>query len=196
VVGELIDDFFNPYPSIDEASINTYFYPNYSQNNIQNGNLQANLQALAQIKTNYTDKKRSLEIPKLNLIAPIIFPKNTDLASLTKELDNGVIYYPGSVYPGEKGEIVILGHSAPPGWPKIKYDWVFSQLDKLEPGDVIFLDLNNKQYTYRVKQKAIVKKGQEAFADSLSADKNTLILISCWPPGKELQRIAVLAELD
>jgi LPXTG-site transpeptidase (sortase) family protein len=90
---------------------------------------------------------------------------------------------------------VILGHSAPSGWPKIKHDWVFTDLDKLAPGDTIFIDLNNKQYTYAVKQKTIIKRGEEAPQDGLSADTNVLTLISCWPPGKDYQRIAVQAVL-
>ncbi len=113
-----------------------------------------------------------------------------------KDLDAGVVYYPGSVYPGQQGQIVILGHSAPVGWPKIKHDWVFTDLDKLMPGDTILIDLNNKQYVYTVKQKIIIKKGQEIPAEDLTGQNNMLVLISCWPPGKDYQRIAVTAELQ
>jgi len=112
-----------------------------------------------------------------------------------KDLDSGVVYYPGSVYPGQTGQIVILGHSAPPGWPKIKHDWVFTDLDKLVPGDTILIDVNNKQYTYTVKKKTIIKRGAEVPSDGLNADNNVLTLISCWPPGKDYQRIAVVSEL-
>jgi sortase A len=110
-----------------------------------------------------------------------------------KDLDKGVIYYPGSVYPGQVGQIIILGHSAPVGWPKIKHDWVFSNLEKLEIGDSIMIDLNNKQYTYIVKKKAIIAAGADVPA--YNSDINVLTLISCWPPGKDYQRIAVQAEL-
>jgi len=187
-VSGLVSDFFNPYPSIGATTIDAYFYPNHSQNI-------ATPQIIENIKTSYTDKQNTLEIPKISISVPIIFADSTDKDALAKDLDLGTVYYPGSVYPGQVGQIVILGHSAPPGWPAIKYDWVFTDLDKLAPGDTISIDLNNKQYTYIVKQKTIIKRGADVPTDNLLADKNVLTLISCWPPGKDYQRIAVQAVL-
>lgn len=185
-VGEMIGDFFNPYPAIAAPPIQPYFYPNYSQ---QAG------QTLKQVKTTYTDKQNTLEIPKISASIPIIFSKSADEASLAKDLKLGVAYYPGSVYPGQIGQIVILGHSAPPNWRQTYQHWEFSKLNELIPGDAIFIDLNNKQYTYIVKKKTIIPKGGSIPVDGLSADNNILTLISCWPPGKNKQRIIVQAEL-
>ena len=187
VIG-LVSDFFNPYPSIDATTIDAYFYPNHS----------LSTKVTEEIKpavTNYTDKQNTLEIPKISISVPIIFSTSTDKTAIAKDLDSGVVYYPNSVYPGQQGQIIILGHSAPLGWPKIKHDWVFSDLDKLQIGDSIMIDLNNKQYTYTVKQKTIIKRGAEVPADSAAIDSNVLTLISCWPPGKDYQRITVQAEL-
>lgn len=193
-VSGLASDFFNPYPSIDASAMNAYFYPNHSQNAtaVQTA---AAVQSVKGVKTNYTDKQDILEIPKISISVPIIFATSTDKTSLAEDLDLGVVYYPGSVYPGQAGQIVILGHSAPPGWPTIKHDWVFTDLDKLAPGDTISIDLNNKQYTYIVKQKTIIKRGADIPTDISSANNNVLTLISCWPPGKDYQRITVEAEL-
>ena len=187
-VSGLVSDFFNPYPSIDANAITPYFYPNHSQ--------EMSVPVLREIKTNYTDKQNTLEIPKLSISVPIIFSDSADKDLLTKDLNKGVVFYPGSVYPGQQGQIIILGHSAPPGWPKIKYDWVFTNLDKLAAGDTISIDLNSKQYTYTVKQKTIIKRGADVPQDNLNADNNILTLISCWPPGKDYQRITVQAELE
>ena len=60
--------------------------------------------------------------------------------------------------PGENGQIVVLGHSAPPGWPHIKHDWVFKDISKLQTGDQIILYFNNKQYIYNVISKDIINK--------------------------------------
>jgi len=183
----LVSDFFNPYPSINASTMETYFYPNHSA---------AQAQPIAEtIKTNFTDKQNTLEIPKISISVPIIFSKSADKAVITKDLDLGTVYYPGSVYPGQAGQIVILGHSAPPGWPTVKHDWVFSDINKLEAGDEILIDLNSKQYTYIVKQKTIIKRGAEVPIDGLTENNNVLTLISCWPPGKDYQRITVQAEL-
>jgi LPXTG-site transpeptidase (sortase) family protein len=170
--------------------MNAYFYPNHSQDPA------AQSQPIKEVKTKYTDKQNTLEVAKISVSLPIIFSNSTDEKSLMKDLDAGVVYYPGSVYPGQTGQIIILGHSAPPGWPHIKHDWAFTDLDKLVPGDAILIDLNNKQYTYIVKQKNIIKRGAEVPTDNSIANNNVLTLVSCWPPGKDYQRIAVLAELQ
>jgi LPXTG-site transpeptidase (sortase) family protein len=190
----LASDFFNPYPSIDAATIDNYFYPNHSLP-MQSGQEVAGSPEIKNAKTIYTDKQNTLEIPKINITVPIIFAKSTDKASLMKDLNLGATYYPGSVYPGEVGQIVILGHSAPPGWPTIKHDWIFSNIEKLEIGDSVMIDLNNRQYTYIVKQKKIIQRGADIPHDNLNANNNILTLISCWPPGKDYQRITVEAEL-
>lgn len=190
-VSGLVSDFFNPYPSIDASTIDAYFYPNHSQSAPTGQNGPAPIVA----KTSYTDKQNTLEIPKISISAPIVFSTSDNKTALTKDLNSGVVYYPGSVYPGQVGQIIILGHSAPLGWPKIKYDWVFTDLEKLAPGDTILIDLNNKQYTYIVRQKTIIQRGADVPTDGLSAGNNVLTLISCWPPGKDYQRIAVQAEL-
>ena len=188
-VSGLISDFFNPYPSINASTMNAYFYPNQSQNN------KSAVKPIIEAKILYTEKQNTLEIPKISISVPIVFSTSTDKNSITRDLDLGVVYYPGSVYPGQTGQIVILGHSAPPGWPKIKHAWAFSELEKLTIGDTILIDLNNKQYTYIVKQKTIIERGSEVPASNLSESNNILTLISCWPPGKDYQRIAVEAEL-
>ena len=189
-MGGLISDFFNPYPSIDATSMNAYFYPNHSQTP------GVSTPAITNVKTDYTDKQNTLEVPKISISVPIVFATSTDKTALAKNLDQGVVYYPGSVYPGQTGQIVILGHSAPPGWPKIKHDWVFTDLNNLNVGDKIYIDLNNKQYSYTVKQKNIIDRGADVPTISAADSGNVLALISCWPPGKDYQRIAVMAELD
>jgi len=187
VIYSIADDFFNPYPSIGSEEINALFYPNQSHVNLDI--------EISAYKPTFTEKQKMLEIPKLDLQVPIIFPENSDKKTVTKTLDSGVVYYPGSVLPGKQGQIVILGHSAPRGWPKIKYDWAFNDLDKLSPGDSVFVDLNNQQYEYRVRETMIINRGAEVPESAVLAGNNTLILITCWPPGKDSKRMVVIAEL-
>ena len=142
-----------------------------------------------------SEKPNSISIPKIGIEAPIVFPENADEKKLIEELDNGVVHYPGSPFPGNNGQVVLLGHSAPLGWPKLRYDWVFSDLNKLEVGDEIFISFEKCQYQYRVSEKFFLDKGQEV-PESSGNYKSTLVLISCWPPGKNIRRIAVLSILD
>ncbi len=135
------------------------------------------------------EKLDSIEIPKIQITAPLVFIDSAEKSVFSAALDRGVVHYPDSALPGEKGQIIFLGHSAPPGWPKIKHDWVFSDLNDLVAGDEINLYFNNQQYTYRVQEKVILDKGEElpqAAADSL-------ILLTCWPPGADKRRMAVIA---
>ncbi len=180
----MVDGFLNPYPSIEAYSINPYLFSNFNGQKAEN---------MGEYDFTYTDKQNMLEIPKIGITAPIVFPKTTDVDLLGKELDSGVVFYPGSAYPGKTGQMVILGHSAPAGWPQIKYEWVFSKLNELEPKDSIIIHFNNRQYKYTVRKKTIIKKGADIPIDPSSINQNTLTLISCWPPGKNLQRIAVEA---
>jgi LPXTG-site transpeptidase (sortase) family protein len=110
-------------------------------------------------------------------------------------LDTGVVLYPDSVVPGDNGQTIILGHSAPVGWPKIKYDWVFSRLNELAEGDEIIVYFNNRKYTYIVSRKVFLERGEEISQEGLTNDENMLVLVSCWPPGKDLRRIAVEAKV-
>lgn len=138
----------------------------------------------------YSEKENILEIPKIGVLAPLIFVSSEK--EVSKSLERGVVHFPGSVLPGGTGQTIILGHSAPPGWPKIKYDWVFSRLNELEMGDEISLHFNHQKYTYSVTQKIFLERGEEI--PLLTNSGNMLVLISCWPPGKDLKRIAILAK--
>ncbi len=140
-----------------------------------------------------TDRENSIEIPKILVTAPLLLPASGGLTDLYHLLDNGVVHFPGSALPASAGQTIILGHSAPAGWPKIKYDWVFTRISELAEGDEIFVYFNHKKYVYRVTGQVFLERGEE-LPQILTNSENMLILISCWPPGKDLQRIAVLAK--
>ncbi|MDP2820676.1 MAG: sortase [bacterium] len=146
------------------------------------------------INYEYSAFQNILEIPNLEISAPIVFldEKNSDL--VYKSLDFGVVHFPDSKFPGQTGQTIILGHSAPIGWPKIKYDWIFSRINELEQGDKIFIHYNSKKFSYSVNRKIFLERGEEIPENGLTKNKNVLILISCWPPGKDLKRIAIEAQ--
>ncbi len=183
-ISGLAYDFFNPYQNSNLL---------VSANTIP---VQVPVTSATTQKTYpYSSKENSLEIPTLSLVTPLVIGESTDIPSLEKNLDKGVVYYPGSVLPAQTGQILVLGHSAPPNWPHIKHDWVFTNIEKLTVGDKIELYFNNHQYTYLVIQKDIVPRGQEVGSDTLTGKNNILTLVSCWPPGKDYKRIAVSAQL-
>jgi len=139
------------------------------------------------------EKEDSIEIPKIEIEAPLVLIEGSENKDFKEVLDRGVVLHPQSVLPGEKGKILILGHSAPPGWPKINYDWVFSRLNELEPGDQIYINFQKRRYSYNVSQKIFLEKGEE-IPKNLTNSLSMLYLISCWPPGRDFRRIAIEAE--
>ena len=147
-------------------------------------------------ESDYVGIEDSLIISKIEVSAPLIFSESSDTEDLEKLLNEGVVHFPDSVLPGENGQTVILGHSAPPNWPEINYDWVFSNLGGLEKGDEITVYFNHQKYAYFVKETTVLERGEEIPQKALTYFENMLVLVSCWPPGKDLQRIAVWAELE
>jgi len=128
-------------------------------------------------------EKDIIKIPKLNIEAPIVF-LDTNSTDFDKALKRGVLFYPNSAMPGEKGVSIILGHSAPPNWPKGTFESVFSNLGQLKNGALIRLRFNGKIYDYRVTGKYFLNKGEEISRLNIHKEKSVLILLSCWPPGK------------
>lgn len=140
-----------------------------------------------------SEKENTLEIPKLEISVPLIFSESAEVADLYKSLDRGAVYFPGSALPGESGQTIILGHSAPAGWPKIKHDWIFTRISELTEGDKIIVHFNERKYTYSVSDTLFLDRGEE-LPQTLTNSDNMLALISCWPPGSDIRRIAVMAD--
>lgn len=179
VVSELVSDFFK----LDKEKVNPEIViPN-------------NLPSQEEKKEEYYEKENKIEIPKIGIEAPLLLSTSSAETEIERLLAFGVVHFPDSVLPGESGQTIILGHSAPPGWPKIKYDWIFTELNNLTEGDEIYIFFNNKKYEYRVKRKVFLERGED-ISDPLTNNKNVLILISCWPPGKDIRRIAVEATIE
>jgi LPXTG-site transpeptidase (sortase) family protein len=138
-------------------------------------------------------RRDMLTIPKINITAPIITAQTDNAQVVHGLLDSGVVLYPGSTAFGQTGQTVLLGHSAPAGWPKINYDWVFSQLNELKKGDMVVVTYNYETRYYQVVRTRVVTP-QEGVPDP-TVTGNSLMLVSCWPPGKDLKRIAVEATI-
>ena len=132
-------------------------------------------------------------IPKIGATLPIIEAQSYDLSELHTELDSGVVLYPASALFGQVGQTVLLGHSAPDNWPNIKHDTAFSRIDELAAGDKIVVYYHDKVYTYQVTRSEIIPKGGDLSGSPPAG--HSLVLVSCWPPGRDQKRIAVEAVL-
>ncbi|MBQ6393944.1 sortase [Candidatus Saccharibacteria bacterium] len=137
-----------------------------------------------------------LLIPKLNIDVPVHFGISNDTATVMAAMNNGVAQFsiPGaSAMPGEIGNLAISGHSAGDIYSNNQYKFIFSGLERLENGDLIYIDYNGVRYTYKVVGKDTVDPS-DVQSLVLSTDKPMLTLITCWPLGVSTYRLLVRAE--
>lgn len=135
-----------------------------------------------------------LIIPKINVDVPIRFEVSLD--EVMAAMSNGVAHYRitgASAYPGEIGNFVITGHSAGDVYSSNPYKYIFSGLERLEDGDLIYVNYNSIRYTYRVVKKQIVDPSNVASL-VMETDKPLLTLVTCTPLGTSRNRLLVTAE--
>lgn len=133
-------------------------------------------------------------IQKIDVQAPILRPKSEKEKDILLALKEGVALHPSSSLPSQKGITIIQGHSSPHLYPlyRGKYNTVFTFLDRLERGDEIILYFNNNKYIYQVINKYIFLPQEELPEQK---EKSILFLVTCWPRGTDLKRMAIEAEL-
>ena len=135
-----------------------------------------------------------LIIPKLNIDVPVHF--GIQLDEVMSAMNNGVAHYRiagASAYPGEIGNLVITGHSAGDVYSSNPYKYIFSGLERLDDGDLIYVNYNSVRYTYRVIKKEVVEPTNVA-ALVVQTDKPLLTLVTCTPLGTSRYRLLVTAE--
>lgn len=132
-------------------------------------------------------------IDKISLDATIGHPTSQNIQTLDQFLNQGVVHYPGSGFL-EEGNIFLFGHSADRfqlvSNPALK---IFNGLYKLERGDLITLQADNKEYIYEVTSVALVN-ADTAFVD-FSKTGQTLTISTCNTFGKLQERWVVEATL-
>ena len=135
-----------------------------------------------------------LLIPKLNIDVPVHF--GISLAEVDGAMLNGVAHYRiagASAFPGEMGNLAITGHSAGDIYSSNPYKYIFSGLERLEDGDLIYVNYNSMRYTYRVFKKEVIEPTNVA-ALVIDTNKPILTLITCTPLGTSRYRLLVFAE--
>ena len=139
-----------------------------------------------------------LAISSLGLRAPIVFEPTTNEDRIYKGLEKGVVHYSTTPRPGQSGTSIIIGHSSAYSWYKGKYGQIFSQLSKLQAGDVITIEKGGQILNYQVSRSLIFSpKDANDFElrEFETSSGSSLVLMTCWPTGSNSKRVAVKAEL-
>lgn len=137
-----------------------------------------------------------LLIPKLNVDVPVLYNLATDTATINDAMNRGVAQFkiPGAdAMPGQIGNLVISGHSAGDIYSNNQYKFIFSGLERLVDGDLIYINYNSVRYTYKVFKRETVEPTNVA-ALIYPTDKPLLTLITCTPLGTDRYRLLVTAE--
>ena len=135
-----------------------------------------------------------LIIPKLNIDVPIRF--DVALSDVMSAMNNGVAHYRiagASAYPGEVGNFVITGHSAGDIYSSNPYKYIFSGLERLEDGDLIYVNYNSVRYVYQVVKKQVVEPSDVASL-VVETNKPIITLVTCTPLGTSRYRLLVTGE--
>ena len=135
----------------------------------------------------------SIVIPKIRVNANVV--KNVDPFDsriYQKALTKGVAHAKGSGLPGFPGNVFIFAHSAINWYQASQYNSIFYLTNKLEPGDEIFIYYKGSKYRYSVTEKKIVAASEINYLTN-NLNTTSLTLMTCWPPGSNLNRLIILA---
>lgn len=135
----------------------------------------------------------SIVIPKIKINANVV--KNVDPFDsriYQKALTQGVAHAKGSGLPGFPGNVFIFAHSAINWYQASQYNSIFYLINKLEPGDEIFIYYKGSKYRYSVTEKKIVDADEINYLSN-NLNTSSLTLMTCWPPGTNSKRLIILA---
>lgn len=122
-----------------------------------------------------------IQIPAIDVDAPVVQGDSWE------QLKKGVAQHIGTPDPGQTGNIVLSGHND-------IYGEVFRYLDRLNPGDIVILFTNQRQYTYVITGTQMVEPTAVEVMDPTPDARITLI--SCHPYLVDIHRIVVSAVLQ
>ncbi|MEX2193797.1 MAG: class E sortase [Thermoleophilaceae bacterium] len=129
-------------------------------------------------RTDEGDAIGRIRIPGIGVSRVIV--EGTDAG----ELREGPGHYPRTSLPGMRGTVGVAGHRTTYGAP-------FNEVDKLEKGDRITVEMPYGRFTYRVEGARIVPPTAVEVVRRVSYDR--LVLSACHPKYSAAERIVVFA---
>lgn len=134
-----------------------------------------------------------MRIKAINLDLPISNPVTRDIGALDEVLKNGPARYVDSALLGEKGNVLLFGHSSHLPVVHNQMYKAFNKIPDLKTGDTIEVEGGGKVYSYRVLEVRSVN-AEEGIID-LSREGNRLTIVTCDTLTSKSARFVVDAEL-
>jgi len=147
---------------------------------------------VASVSADFSDTR--IIIPAISVDAHIIFPNSTDVDVLNNGLLKGVVHYPGSALPGEKGKMFLFGHSTTLAVVHNQAFKSFSGLKDLRTGDIVKIQTSDKEYRYRVLTMRIAEVDKEII--SFDSEKPMLVLLTCRIVNHKIENDRYMVEAE
>lgn len=122
------------------------------------------------------EEPTAITLVPLGRTVTVLNPSDASMATLERDLQKGVIRHPDSVLLGEKGNVVILGHSSYLPNVMNKNYQAFNGIQDFKWGDLISVSSGGKDYVYRVDR---VYKATTDEVVPVAGDEQTLTLVTC-----------------
>lgn len=166
------------------------------------GNLIAN--AANSINTDYTDAsnwypgatQKNTNIATYKISIPKINIADAKVSNEDNDLTRHMVQFNSDTLPGKDGNSIIFGHSTLPQLydPK-NYKTILANAYKLEVGDKIITEVNNKAYSYKIESITVVEPTNTSVLAQNFTD-SFLTIITCTPPGTIWKRLIIKARIE
>lgn len=183
----ILTGLFLQYNRLIFAPIMAYISPG-------GGSVSSSIEAVDPSITQTVSPEPRLIIPKLNIDVPVAF--GISVSEVDSAMLRGIAQFsiPGAnAMPGQVGNLVLSGHSAGDIYSNNQYKFIFSGLERLEDGDLIYVNYESVRYTYQMTKREVVEPTDVA-ALIYETDKPMLTLITCTPLGSSRYRLLITAE--
>lgn len=134
-----------------------------------------------------------IRINAIGLDLPISNPETRDLEELDTVLKNGPARYVDSALLGEKGNVLIFGHSSHLPVVHNQMYKAFNKIPELKVGDSISIEGGGKEYLYSVK--SVEKVDANDGIIDLAKTGNRLTIVTCDTLSGKSSRFVLEAEL-
>lgn len=173
---ERLNQIYNGAEEYNKAVADKYAYGN-RKNNLDVLNSYNNILNFGDGLMGY------IEIPEINVSLPIYHGGDEDV------LKKGAVHLEKTSLPvgGINTHSVISAHS---GYPTQKF---FDDIDKLNPGSVIYIHTLNTKIVYKVINSEVVEPNDSSKLTVIEG-KDVLTLVTCYPYGINSHRLLVHAE--
>jgi len=116
-----------------------------------------------------------IRIPAIDMDLPVSNPETRDIGVLAEIIKKGPARYANSALLGEKGNVIIFGHSSQLPIVRNPMYKAFNKISELTSGDTIMIEADGTQFMYSVSSIKSINVNDGALDLSKEAQKLTLI---------------------